>query len=133
MLMDFGKKLKQLIDEKGINVSELAQITGVNRNTLYSYIRRGTQKVDPVIIQKLANALGVDVYYFLGTKSPDDIQPCKTNEPASTDELNLDSLTDSEKEFITVFSRLSPENQKLLLANAKVYLQAQGDYVDPQA
>lgn len=67
--MDFGEKLKLLIDEKGISVSRLAQMTGINRNTLYSFIRRGTQKIDPVIIHKLAVSLDVDPFYFLDGKS----------------------------------------------------------------
>lgn len=134
MTMDFGKKLKMLIEEKKTNVSELAQKTGINRNTLYSYIRRGTQKVDPIIIRKLADALGVDVYYFIGTQPPEVVQAEAKNEEelAHTDELDLDNLTEEDIEFITVFSQLTPENRKLLLANGIVYLRAQGNLGDHQ-
>lgn len=68
--MPFGDKLQTLIDERGINVSELSRITDINRNTLYSYIRRNTQKVDPAVIGIVAEALNVDVHYFLDEQAP---------------------------------------------------------------
>ena len=56
--MPFGANLKKLLDSKGISVPELARRTGINRNTLYSYLRRDTKKVDPAIIKKLVEVLG---------------------------------------------------------------------------
>lgn len=120
--MDFGKKLKDLISEKNINVSELAQMTGINRNTLYSYIRRGTQKIDPVILQKLATALNVDVYYFLGTNEPN---KSMRKEPAAHDEPQRD-------EFIQLFSRLSSEQRQIVLGVMRGFLGSPSQSDAPQ-
>lgn len=110
--LDFGKKLKDLISEKNITVSELAQMTGINRNTLYSYIRRGTQKIDPVILQKLATALNVDVYYFIGASMPNE---SARKEPAAHDEPQRN-------EFIQLYSHLSPEQRQIVLGVMRGFL-----------
>lgn len=56
--MPFGANLKNLLVSKGMSVPELAKRTGINKNTLYSYLRRDTKKVDPAIIKKLVEVLG---------------------------------------------------------------------------
>ena len=56
--MPFGANLKKLLEIKGISVTELANRTGINRGTIYSYLRRDTKKVDPAIIKKLIDVLG---------------------------------------------------------------------------
>ena len=38
--MGFGKKLKQLLDEKSVSVADLSRKTGIPRTTLYSIISR---------------------------------------------------------------------------------------------
>ena len=58
--MPFGANLKKLLEIKGMSVTELANRTGINRGTIYSYLRRDTKKVDPAIIKKLIDVLGED-------------------------------------------------------------------------
>ena len=58
--MPFGANLKRLLEIKGISVTELANRTGINRGTIYSYLRRDTKKVDPTIVKKLVEVLGED-------------------------------------------------------------------------
>lgn len=83
--MVFGDKLKELIDRKGISIAELSRRTGINCNTLYSYIRRNTKKPDPNVLQVLADALGVDIYYFLGLQGSIEID-------------SIDDLIDEERD-----------------------------------
>lgn len=64
--MSFGSRLSAYLKKRGITVTELAQMTGINRNTLYSIIRRDTLKVDPGILQKIAEALGVSLMELSG-------------------------------------------------------------------
>ena len=40
--MPFGANLKKLLERKGMSVTELANRTGINRGTIYSYLRRDT-------------------------------------------------------------------------------------------
>ena len=56
--MPFGANLKNLLTSKGMSIPELARRTGINKNTLYSYLRRDTKKVDPAVIKKLIDVLG---------------------------------------------------------------------------
>ena len=56
--MPFGANLKRLLKKKGMSVTELANRTGINRGTIYSYLRRDTKKVDPAVIKKLVEVLG---------------------------------------------------------------------------
>lgn len=107
--MDFGNKLKELLFQKNMSVPALAKMTGINKNTLYSYLRRGTQKVDPTIMQKLAQALGVDVYYFIGTEQPENIS-ADEKKPACEDELKGER-----EEFLRLFTSLDTENRKRIL------------------
>ena len=112
--MDFGKKLAELLKEKGISVPQLARMSGVNQNSLYSYIRRNTQKMDPVVMQKIANAIGVELGYFLGETTEN------SNEPVSF------SGTGSEREAISLlFLSLTEENQQKLLEYARLLLTVQ--------
>ena len=112
MILDFGNKLKELLFQKDISVPTLAKMTGLNKNTLYSYMRRGTQKVDPAIMQKLAQALGVDVYYFIGTEQPQNIT-ADENKPVYSDELTGER--GERDEFLRLFTSLDTENRKRIL------------------
>jgi len=70
--MSFSDKLRELLSERSMPVAELARITGISRNTLYSYLRRNTQKHDPEVLRKLSEALNVDMYFFLNSEPPVD-------------------------------------------------------------
>ena len=49
--MGFGKKLKQLLDEKSVSVADLSRKTGIPRTTLYSIISRdSTPKPGDVLV-----------------------------------------------------------------------------------
>ena len=64
--MSFGSRLSAYLKKRGLTVTELSQMTGINRNTLYSIIRRDTLKADPGILQKIAEALGVSLMELSG-------------------------------------------------------------------
>ena len=68
--MSFGDRLRELLSQRGMTVAELARLTGISKNTLYSYLRRNTLKYDPAVLQKLSDALDVDIYCFLSPDSP---------------------------------------------------------------
>ena len=67
--MNFGDMLRELLDRQYISVAELSRRTGINKNTLYSYLRRNTQRPDPAHLGTIAEAFGLDVNYFLGSTS----------------------------------------------------------------
>lgn len=59
-----GKTLQLLLDEKGINVNELASIIDVSNQTLYSIIKRDNTKIDIQVLIKICEALNVSPEYF---------------------------------------------------------------------
>lgn len=68
--MPIGAKLQALFTEKGTNVNEVATITGISPNTIYSLIRRDSEKANIDDLYKVAHHLGVTLNYFID--SPDD-------------------------------------------------------------
>ena len=71
--MPFGANLKRLLKAKGMTVTELASLSGLKRGTLYSYLRRDTKKVDPVVINKLIEVLGPEASILYDVDSVTDI------------------------------------------------------------
>ena len=67
--MGIGLKLKQLIDERGTNVNELANKIGIAPTTIYSMINRDSKKADIEVLIKISNELGVEPEYFCDSAS----------------------------------------------------------------
>lgn len=63
-----GGRLKELRQEKGYSISELAELAGVSKSYL-SYIERDIQKNPSLqFLQKISFTLDVDLEYLLGTE-----------------------------------------------------------------
>ena len=62
--MGIGKRLGQLLEQKGKRPGTLARETGVSKNTIYSMIKRDNGKADLSTLEKLARALDVPVSAF---------------------------------------------------------------------
>lgn len=69
--MGIGKRLERLIEQRGTRPGTLAREAGVNKNTLYSMIKRDNDKADAATLNKLAQALGVPVSAFYGDAQED--------------------------------------------------------------
>lgn len=63
--MGVGLRLKEILREKNMTIKELANISGVSLNTLYSITKRDSERVDIVLIKKIADALNVKLSQFL--------------------------------------------------------------------
>ena len=59
-----GSVLKSILDERGIRVRRLAEETGINEQTLYSVIRRGSSKMDIESLLTICKYLGVSPEIF---------------------------------------------------------------------
>ena len=58
--MGDGKNLKKILDEKGMNVRQIARKTGISPTTLYSLIQRDSNlRFDYAL--RIANELEIDV------------------------------------------------------------------------
>ncbi|MBZ5749714.1 helix-turn-helix domain-containing protein [Metabacillus rhizolycopersici] len=66
-----GERLRELRQEKGYSISELAELAGVSKSYL-SYIERDVQKNPSLqFLKKIASSLETDVEGLLGTSSSD--------------------------------------------------------------
>lgn len=59
--MAIGSKLKQIIDNRNIKVSELADMTGLPNQTIYSLISRDSNKVSIDALLSICKALSISV------------------------------------------------------------------------
>lgn len=59
-----GTTLKNLLDERGVSVPELARRTGASTQTLYSIIKRDNMKIDFDLLLRICGALEVPVGLF---------------------------------------------------------------------
>ena len=80
-----GATLKRLLDEREMNAGDLARLTGINSNTLYSVIRRDSMRVDFDTLLKICAALEVPLDVFYRDRFPNVV----TMEPAVPGELEL--------------------------------------------
>ena len=58
--MGDGKRLKEILDEREMTVTELARAVGMNQQTLYSIIKRDS-KIRYDFALRIANELDIDV------------------------------------------------------------------------
>lgn len=64
--MNIGSRLKQILEERKLNVSELSREAGVPAQTLYAMIKRDSNKADMDIMVKILEALDMDLLEFMG-------------------------------------------------------------------
>lgn len=57
--MKVGDKLKNLLENNEMKVSELSKRSKVPATTLYSIIKRNNKKIDPIIANQICRALNV--------------------------------------------------------------------------
>ena len=93
-----GEVLNEVLNEKGVTVSQLSELTGISNQTVYSIIKRNNMKVDLSALLKICTALGVSVEKFYGDYVD--------NLPLA----NAVYLTPHEKEVITAY-RGQPDMQ----------------------
>lgn len=63
----FGQKVKQLREEKGFSIEQLANISNVDRNYI-SDIEKGKRNVSIEIIEKITTGLETDLATFFNDK-----------------------------------------------------------------
>ena len=124
--MGIGAKIKELIKTRNITIKQLAEITGIPVNTLYSIIKRDSERVRAETVQTLADALGVTPSYLLGfddrIQAPDRFSP---EELAEIKEELWAAYKDASKEtverpLLSVFWRLNDKGQQKLIEYAEI-------------
>ena len=75
--MNIGSRLKQILAERGMTVSQLSRESGVPAQTLYAMINRDSNKADMDIMAKMLMALDMDLMEFLELEA----RPRKRSKP----------------------------------------------------
>lgn len=83
--MGVGLRLKKILKEKEMTIKELSQLSNIPINTLYSITKRDSQRVDNVLLQKIADTLDIPVtklqydgvinFSVRDLKNPEDMSP----------------------------------------------------------
>lgn len=93
--------IESLCSERGINITEMCREAGISRGNL-SDLKKGRQSgLSAANMSKIAQYFDVSIEYLLGV-------PAKKEPTSQEDELL--------KEFIDLFQKLSPEDQKREIA-----------------
>lgn len=68
-------KIEEIMKKKGVGVTELAERLGVNRQTIYYYMKQGDK--NPLSqLQKIADAMDVSVYDIIGEEEKENAIAC---------------------------------------------------------
>lgn len=118
-MADFSERLKSLRAQKGLSQQELADIIGVNKQTISGYergVRRPAGEGARELYEKLADCFNVDVSFLMGLS---DYTTILTNplEPS-----NDSMLREDERTLLIEFNRLSSDAKDRLLAYASILL-----------
>ena len=72
--MGVGKRLKRILNQRDITIKELAELSGISVNTLYSITKRDSKRVDYYTIGLISRALKIDPNELLSDPYPPEIE-----------------------------------------------------------
>ena len=112
MISDLGSNIKKIREEKGWSLNKLKQESGIGYATLHDIENGKSQSLNSSSLEKVANALNVDVNELLGIEiievNVQDLE--KTlNLVLECDELEIDNMlvSDDEKAELKDFFQLA--------------------------
>ena len=119
--MDF--RIREARIAANLTQDQLASMLGIKNTTLSGY-ETGAHDPKSNTLIEIAKICNTTVDYLLGLSKNYENE----NDPATSDEV-----TEKEREFLTVYSTLTPTNRRLLLGIAGLLLQEQSEHPDVQA
>ncbi len=113
-----GDRIRLRREQIGMSQAELAALSGYKSRASINKIELGERDVRQNKIKAIADALHTSPSYLMGW------------EEAEEDKKAAPAMSEGVKKLIDVISQLTPENQRMLLAAAKGFLQAQSERGD---
>lgn len=108
--MGFGENLHQELEYQGIQIKELAEKTGISKNTLDKYLSGNKSQPSVENAVKIAQAIGVSVEYLV-------LSSAEKNQKLSADDVYLISsykkLSAPNKNIISDLIRIMLKNQRV--------------------
>lgn len=123
--MTIGEKIRACREAKHLTQTELGLTCGVAKQTIFKYETGVVTNIPLDKLKLMASALGVSAAYLMGWEDAPD-----SKEKPSEDKKTAPELSESVKKLISVMSQLTPENQRIVLAAAKGFLQEQNEGED---
>lgn len=111
-LITTGERIGIVAKQKGINLHKLADLAGIPYNTLYSIVKRKSERVSLVMVVNIAQTLNLNFYEVLGDEDRMifDLGMCFERE--NTAEVFKTISTEYEHSMISDFRWLNDEGQK---------------------
>lgn len=113
--MDFYKILQSIMDEKNLNVSDVARLSGLSDSTIRSILSRKNKTVALEVAFKLSNGLDVTIEELNGEPKNNKKSNIQKEE---TEAFQNTSLSKKQIEFFNIFNQLAPEFQDHLIKTA---------------
>lgn len=116
-------RIKEARIAANLTQDQLANLLGIKNTTLSGY-ETGAHDPKSNTLIEIARICGTTVDYLLGISA--NFEADKESDPAISD-----GIDEKEREWLTVYSSLTPSNRRLLLGIAELLLQEQA--ADPDA
>ena len=128
--MNLGSRLKQILDERGLTVTQFSKEAGVPAQTLYALINRDSNKADMDILIKVLTALDIDFFTFMGAEAPSGVAsdasdagsasaPASSAPTANVPERVVEKIV--EKVVVKEVPAAAPEGKHALYINGDTY------------
>ena len=128
--MNLGSRLKHILDERGLTVTQFSKEAGVPAQTLYALINRDSNKADMDILIKLLTALDMDFFTFMEAAAPAGAAsavsalvsasaPATSNPTANVPERVVEKVV--EKVVVKEVPAAAPEGKHVLYINSDTY------------
>lgn len=124
--MGIGLRLKEVLRDRKMTIKQLSELSGVSHNTLYSITKRDSERIDPILLEKIAAALRVSTGSLLGGGSQ---IKYKIKQWKSRKDAHLDMAIDAELlQTVQSFAdhdgiSLEDEVEKLLLEYTDIIIE----------
>lgn len=131
--MNLGSRLKQILEERGLTVTQFSKEAGVPAQTLYALINRDSNKADMDILIKLLTALNMDFFTFMGADAPAGVKTTvsaeSTADSAKSKAVTTDAAPASERVVEKVVEKVvvkevpavAPAGKTALYINSNTY------------
>ncbi len=111
-----GDRIRERREQIGMSQAELAALSGYKSRASINKIELGERDIRQNKIKAIADALHTSPAYLMGWEAAPE-----------EDKKAAPAMSEGVKRLIELISRLTPENQRLLLAAAKGLLQEQSE------
>lgn len=120
--MNLGSRLKHILAERGLTVTQFSKEAGVPAQTIYALINRDSNKADMDILIKLLTALDMDFFTFMGAEAPDGMEapvPAKVSAGLSASERVAEKVV--EKVVVKEVPAAVPAGKSALYINSDTF------------